>query len=142
MNAIALTAFMQYCDTLDEDYNKKENEYDIKLNDLDNLINEAKEELDKVKKDRDIALASTLKEREVKEQINFYKIQLTEEELSLAKALKEIEYLFKDPRPVRMLIWETCYSKRANELASRVGANNTCGIYKITSIKSQLAYVG
>lgn len=48
-----------------------------------------------------------------------------------------------DPRPLRMLIWTTYYSKKVNELCSRVlGSDNICGIYKITNIRTKQIYIG
>ena len=48
----------------------------------------------------------------------------------------------REARPLRMLIWSTFYRDKLNDLASRVGANGACGIYKITHIDSGISYIG
>ena len=103
-----------------------------------------KEELAKISATREAAIKAQLKEQEIREKEFFYSLSLDEIDLHEAKVLRSIESELRDPRPVKMIIWSTYYSKRANDLAARVlgtGAD-VSGIYKITNKLSGISYVG
>lgn len=56
--------------------------------------------------------------------------------------MRSIEDNLRDPRPLRMLIWTSFYRDQTNELATRLGAVGTSGIYKITHKESGFSYIG
>ena len=70
-------------------------------------------------------------------------MQLDERAKKEVSAIKQIEYILSDPRPLRMLIWTTYYSKKANELCARVlGNKKITGIYRITNMETKQCYIG
>lgn len=108
------------------------------------LMQEKQDELDKIAATYKAAKEAQLKELEIKEKERFYSLSLDEMDLHEAKILHSIESELRDPRPVKMIIWSTYYSKRANDMAARVLGTGTevTGIYKITNKESGLSYIG
>ena len=110
--------------------------------DLKKELDETRKELDKIRATRAAALEAQLREQKIKDEATFYTLQLDEADKTDISYLRSIEHNLREARPLRMLIWTTFYRDKANELASRLGANNACGIYKITHIDSGISYVG
>lgn len=110
--------------------------------DLKKELDETRKELDKIRATKTAALEAQLREQEIKDKATFYTLQLDEADKTDISYLRSIEHNLREARPLRMLIWTTFYRDKANELASRLGANNACGIYKITHIDSGISYIG
>ena len=148
-------AYINYCEKLDSDYKDKEKEYNILLDNLNKIYNDnhdkylreldqASSDLEKIRATRAAAIEAINREEQIKLNSIFYCLQIPEEDLREIKIIKELESLLRDPRPIRMLIWSTYYIKKANELCARVleTSETVTGIYKITSLKSGLSYIG
>ena len=116
--------------------------YDTMQADLEKELAETRKELDKIRATRAAAMEAQLREQEIKDKATFYTLQLDEADKTDISYLRSIEHNLREARPLRMLIWTTFYRDKANELASRLGANNACGIYKITHIDSGISYIG
>ena len=100
-------------------------------------------ELDKLKATRAAAQESFLREEKIREEKDFYTLHLTDKAIHDIRILKTVEEDLIDPRPLRMAIWSSCYSKRVNELCDRIfGTNKKSGIYKITYLPTNQCYVG
>jgi hypothetical protein len=167
----ARAAFSAYCDALDFEYKEKEREFDEDVANLDILYDEhhdaflremasnerniikrreelerdldiVRSELAKIKSSRAAAIEAQLREQEIKDQATFYTLQLNEADRRDVAYLRSIEFNLREARPLRMLIWTTFYRDKLNDLATRVGANGACGIYKITHIESGISYIG
>ena len=154
LNSIAQQAFESYCDELDHDYVKKEQEYNqyylslteayqLKQLELLSKIKDLENNLEDLSKTRAAALEAQLKEQEIKEQKNFYSIKITETDLKDAKILRDIEYKLNNPRVLRMLIWQSFYQKPMTQLCNNVvGPTAVSGIYKITNQITDSYYIG
>lgn len=150
----AQQSFSNYCDILDKEYDNKEkeynnlinklqNSYDIKCDELYKKINEVKNNLEKLKDTRAAAIQAFKKEEEIENQLDFYRLQIDEQDKKEIQAIKSIEYLFKDARPLNMMIWSNYYLKKANALCSNILSKDiVCGIYKITNINNKMCYIG
>lgn len=110
--------------------------------DLEKELDKVRKDLDKIRATRAAAMEAQLREQEIKDKATFYTLQLNEGDKTDISYLRSIEHNLREARPLRMLIWTTFYRDKANELASRLGANNACGIYKITHIESGISYIG
>jgi len=155
MQETAKESFEVYHDELEHQYQEVDEEYDELIKRLQDIydnqqqeilqaIQEQKKALESISATRKAAMDALLKEQEIREKEQFYSLSLDEVDLHEAKVLRSIESELRDPRPVKMIIWQTYYSKRANDLAARVlgtGAD-VCGIYKITNKLSNLCYIG
>lgn len=151
---VSRNAFENYMDTLDKEYELKEKEYQEAiqlLNDsykeIQNKVNieidRIRIDLDKISATRTAAIQAQLEEEKMQQQIEFYSLSIDDIDKREVKVLQSIENELRNPRPIRMVIWQAYYSKKANDLASRVlGPNEKCGIYKITNKKNKLCYIG
>ena len=193
LKAAARASFEQYCDTLDYEYQKREQEFDMEINTLDQLyfdrlqeldarekglieerrqdieilvklfydkqqsmskelqeeeaamradLDSIRKELEKIRATKAAAMEAQLREEEIKNQATFYTLQLNDADKRDVAYLQSIEYNLREPRPLRMLIWSTFYRDKVNDLAARVGAVGTSGIYKLTHIDSGISYIG
>lgn len=151
----AKNSFETYHQVLENQYNEADKEYDELYEQLKNayntyqdqilsLINQEKEQLEKLSATRKAAIEAQLKEEAIQAKAEFYSLSLDEIDLHEARVLTSIESELRDARPIRMIVWQTYYSKRANDLAARVleTGNSVSGIYKITNKLSGLCYIG
>ena len=140
---ISELAFNDYIDNLDNRYNQVEKEFDYKIDSLREQLSDVTMELDKMKKTRAAAHEALLKEQEVKDNKDNYRIQLSELEKRDIKILNSVKKELINERPVNMIIWQTYYSKKANDLCTRIlGTKQKTGIYKITQISTNQCYIG
>ena len=136
-------ASIEYANNLEKAYNDAEIQYKQKINDINKEYENISLELNKIKSSLNAAVQANLREKEIEDNTAFYTLQLEEKNLKEIEAIKNIEYILSDPRPLRMLIWTNYYSKRANDLCNRVlGTNKIIGIYKITNLKTKEVYIG
>ena len=151
---VSRNAFENYMDTLDKEYELKEKEYHAAIDllnesygDIQNKVNaeidQIRIDLDKISATRAAAIQAQLEEEKIQQQAEYYSLSIDDVDKRETKILQSIENELRDPRPIRMIIWQTYYSKKANELAARVlGTEEKCGIYKITNKTNKLCYIG
>ena len=151
---VSRKAFENYMDTLDKEYELKEKEYHAPIDllnksygDIQNKVNaeidQIRIDLDKISATRAAAIQAQLEEEKIQQQAEYYSLSIDDVDKRETKILQSIENELRDPRPIRMIIWQTYYSKKANELAARVlGTEEKCGIYKITNKTNKLCYIG
>ena len=151
---ISNQAFENFSLVLDNQYKEKELEQEeaIKLlkdsyskiqNELNLEIENKQKDLDNISSTRAAAIKAQLRELEIKEKSDFYSLAIDEIERREIKLIQSIENELRDPRPLRMIIWNSYYSKRANDLAAKVlGDEDVSGIYKITNKNNGLCYIG
>lgn len=91
----------------------------------------------------DAAIAANKRAYEIQQQNNFYKLNLTENDLSEIEKLKDIIPYLRDPEALNKVIWKIYYEKPYTDLIGRVvGTGIKTGIYKITNTTNQMCYVG
>ena len=140
---ISQQAFSAYFTTLEDQYNKIENDFDAKVKKLQNHIQQEEDELNKLKATRAAAHEAMLREQEVKDNKDNYQIHLSELEKRDIRILNSIKKELINERPVNMIIWQTYYSKKANDLCARIlGTKQKTGIYKITQLSTDRCYIG
>lgn len=89
------------------------------------------------------AMDEVRRKEEMENKLDYYRVQISDEDKNEIQALMSIEHLLKNKRNLYMLIWTSYYSKPVNELAARVlGAKTVTGIYKLTNIETQQVYIG
>lgn len=124
-------------------YELKKNEITEKGNILQQNIEKAENRLEELTSKVHNALEAARRQEELESNLDFYRVVLSPEDENEIKVLLSIEHLLSNKRSLRMLIWTNYYSKKVNELAARVlGADEVCGIYKITNIETQQIYIG
>lgn len=100
------------------------------------------EELKEYAKKREAVIEDTLRQREMKEKENFYKIQLSQDDIDDIKILASVAKRFSRKELIPKLIWDSIASRPAQEMIKRVAANKEGGIYKITFIPTGEVYIG
>lgn len=89
------------------------------------------------------AIAAAKRAEEIKQEADYYKIQLSELDLEEIRILKNITPYLRDQEPLNKVIWKVYYEKPTTDLIGRVvGAGIHTGIYKITNLDNQKCYVG
>lgn len=147
-------SFERYCDVLDENYNKTEQEYQQLINNLKigyeekqleiiKQIQEKQEELNSIAATRTALIKAQIKEKEIKEKKDFYCLQIKEADKQDIKILDKIKPELNQPRILCMLIWSTYFQKPMTQLCNNIlGLDTICGIYKITNQKTNECYIG
>lgn len=147
-------AFENYCALLDEQYKKAEDEYAksqellkdsyYKIqSDFIKRKEQAENELAQIEATRAAALEAQLKEKEIKEKLSFYCIQVSQNELDDIKVLERMKNQLHNPRILSMLIWSTYFQKPMTALCNNIiGTTVKSGIYKITNQKDNMCYIG
>ena len=150
MSAAAESMSMKYQEA--EEHAKKEYEELIAsyANDLAELIHAKQTELDKVNDllemvttNVELAVAANKRAEEIKQQQDFYKLNLSLLDMEEIKKLKSIIPYLRDSEPLNKVIWKVYYEKPYTDLVGRVvGSKVKTGIYKITNQENQMCYVG
>lgn len=147
-------SFERYCDVLDENYNKTEQEYQQLINNLQigyeekqleiiKQIQEKQKELNSIAATRTALIEAQIKEKEIKEKKDFYCLQIKETDKQDIKILDKIKPELNQPRILCMLIWSTYFQKPMTQLCNNIlGTNTICGIYKITNQETNECYIG
>lgn len=106
-------------------------------------INAAKAELADYKKKQDAVNEAILRQRELDEKQDFYRVCLSEFTIEDISLLQEIRQKLHTSESLNKLIYDVYVSKAVQEMVKRVlqgGAPS--GIYKITRIKTGEIYIG
>lgn len=147
-------AFENFCSILDKNYEEKsdsysklilnldeayQNQQDNILQDLDKL----KTELEDIKKQRTAILEAQIREKEIKEQKEFYCLPISVADRNDIQVLERVKTQLNKPRILSMLIWSTFFQKPMTTLCNNVlGTSIICGIYKITNQIDNKCYIG
>ena len=84
-----------------------------------------------------------LRQRELEEKQNFYRVCLSENDISDINLLKATRQNLKKPEIIDKIIYDNYIAKPVLEMIKRVLQNTTCsGIYKITCQKTKEIYIG
>ena len=100
-------------------------------------------ELEKYKSLVDAAVEAKKREEEKESQQDFYRLQLSEQDVAEIKRLREVSSNIRYPDAINKVIYKVYYEKPYNALVGRViGDKDITGIYKITNILDGKCYIG
>lgn len=140
---ISNKAFEEYRKTLEIAYNDYECHFDIEMLSLHNQIQETTQELNKLKATRAAAYEALMKEQEIKENKDNYRLLPSQADLTDARRLEIVKRELNKPRILSMLIWQTYWQPIAKKQFPQILQDKTkCGIYKITNIITDECYIG
>ena len=140
---ISEDAFTQYFKILNQRYEEVEEEFDNNVAKLREQQAQIVKELDKMCQTRAAAHEALLKEIEVKENKDNYRLKPSDSDLSDARRLEIVKRELNKPRILAMLIWQTYYQPLAKKLFPLILKDKTkCGIYKITNLITDECYIG
>ena len=136
-------AFKEYQNTLDNAYNEVEEQFDAKLDNLNHELNMVQNELNALKTTRAAAHEALLKEQEIKENKDNYRLLPSQADLTDARRLEIVKRELNKPRILSMLIWQTYWQPIAKkQFPVILQAKTKTGIYKITNIITDECYIG
>ena len=99
--------------------------------------------IDDYKSKQDAIVEDLKREAAIKEQENFYKIQLSEENYNDILLLRELGKQLQNKEVLNKVIWKSYFEKPTNDLIGRiVGAETISGIYRITNPAENKSYIG
>lgn len=120
-----------------------ENNYNAHKENLDRDIQALREELSDLKARREAYIEALKAEEKRQQDRAFYTINLTEENKEDIRILRSIEDKIHNQEALNRLIYDIFIKKPLGELLLRIiGENTYGGIYKITNIDTQRAYIG
>ena len=150
----AQQSFANYCDILDTEYKTKEEEYNKLLiqleysynSEYDKLLKNKElilQDLEKLKQTRAAAMEAARKEKEIEENFQFYSLSIESKDRNDIQTLERVKKELNNPRILSMLIWQTFFKDKMNELCNNVlGTKTITGIYKITNQETKECYIG
>lgn len=138
----------------EEKYNQAINEYRNEyLNVLEDLTQTSKEhreevkkvieELHRVKELKNANIEALKREEKIKKEKDFFRLILSENDLSDIKQLKSIERYLVNKEILNKIIWKVYFETPFTNLIGRViGNKEVSGIYKITNLIDEKCYIG
>ena len=147
-------SFSSYVEILEHSYQEKEKEHDDAIDAMkwayikeqENLMAETdniKKDLDILRNTRAAAQEALLKEKQIKEQLDFYCLHISPEEQDDILTLERVKTKLHKTRILCILIWSKYFQKQMTSLCNNIiGINKISGIYKITNQKTNECYIG
>ena len=128
-----------YLETLADMVSEITAQYGIKTKELEEVLVQLAEAHAKA----DAAIKVNKRAEMERQQKDFYKIQLSEEDLEEIKRLREVEPFLRDKEPLNKVIYKCYYEKPLTSMIGRVlGNRKIMGIYKITNLNNGMCYIG
>ena len=119
------------------------NQVQIKTEEVEKIMAELDEELSEKQSIVNAAVEASKRAREMEEEKDFYKLQLSDIDIEEIEKLRSIVPYLRNAEPINKVIWKVYYEKPYTDLIGRVlGSGTHTGIYKITNIQNNMCYVG
>lgn len=135
-----------YQKVLEEKYKNLEEsaqqEFQEKQRSYNNELSYLRKELEDFRSRRDAVNEAIRRERELIEKEDFYKIQLTQNDIEDIKILDSMKDRLCHKEVLPKVIWESIARRPTSEMIKRVVGQKVGGIYKITYIQTGEAYIG
>ena len=135
-----------YRKALEEKYKNLEEsaqqEFQEKQRSYNNELSYLRRELEDFRSRRDAINEAIRRERELIEKEDFYKIQLTQNDIEDIKILDSMKNRLSHKEVLPKVIWESIARRPVSEMIKRVVGQKVGGIYKITYIPTGEAYIG
>ena len=133
----------KYFDTLQEAYKHADAAHIQKMTRLKEEQDSAAAALNNLKETRKAAYEAVLKQKEIKENKDNYRLLPSKQDLEDIYTLEHIKQGLHKPRILSMLIWQTYFQPLAKKQFPVILKDKTkMGIYKITNTKTDESYIG
>ena len=101
-------------------------------------------QIDELRATLSAGVEARIREQQQQDKLEFYKLSLTQTDLSDVKKLQSLQLELHEPVVLSKLIWTQYFQKQMTELCYRVLGDSSpkCGIYKITNLITQQCYIG
>ena len=122
---------------------KQKDQYEYQLDLIRQEVQAAAASLQTLKQTRKAAYQSLLRQKEIKNKIDDYRLVPSNVELSDIKKLEKVKMELAKPRILSMLIWQTYWQPLAKIKFPIILKDKTkMGIYKITNVETNECYIG
>lgn len=107
-------------------------------------IEEQQSKLDSLEAKQAAYIRAKQREEEMAAQKDYYRLILDDQDLQEVKMLRNIQVSFIKKEAIDKLIWDVYFKQAYDTLMSHLFKNNikTSGIYKITNLSNEQAYIG
>lgn len=128
---------------LEEDFEKRQADFNAKTQLWYFEIERIQQILNDFHAKRAAVNEALLKEKEIREQKDFYRVIISDADLSDIALLSTIEPQLRNKEALNKLIFEVFYKTPLKAMINRVSnGRDISGIYKITNLQTQECYVG
>jgi outer membrane murein-binding lipoprotein Lpp len=128
---------------LEESLQKNREDFEAKSLELKSEIDIYIADLNQIRHKRAAAIEDAKRQEEMKTQSEFYKLQISIEDLDDICELKQVEKKLSKKEVLNKLIYKVYFEKSYTDLIGRVvGKETKTGIYKITNTLNQKVYIG
>lgn len=128
---------------LEESLQKNREDFEAKSLELKSEIDIYIADLNQIRNKRAAAIEDAKRQEEMKTQSEFYKLQISVEDLDDICELKQVEKRLSKKEVLNKLIYKVYFEKPYTDLIGRVvGKEVKTGIYKITNTLNQKVYIG
>lgn len=132
-----------YFQQLEKSYENADATYKQKIASLKEEQTKAAADLKSLKEIRQAAYQTLLKQQEVKENKDNYRLLPTSSDLQDIHSLERIKQSLHKPRVLSMLIWQSFWQPLAKkQFPIILQAKTKIGIYKITNLQTNQSYIG
>lgn len=132
-----------YFDTLQEAYKTADAAHAEKMTRLKEEQDSAAADLIQLKETRKAAYEAVLKQQEIKQNKDNYRLIPSQKDLQDIHSLEKVKQILNKPRVISMLIWQSFWQPIAKKQFPIILQDKTkTGIYKITSLITDQAYIG
>ena len=133
----------KYFDNLQEAYKHADAAHIQKMTRLKEEQDSAAADLNNLKETRKAAYEAILKQKQVKENRDNYRLKPSDVDLYDIRSLKHLSKTFHKPRVISMLIWQYYFQPIAKKQFPVILQGKTkTGIYKITNLYTDQSYIG
>jgi hypothetical protein len=128
---------------LEESLQKNREDFEAKSLELKSEIDIYIADLNQIRCKRAAAIEDAKRQEEMKTQSEFYRLQISTEDLDDICELKQVEKKLSKKEVLNKLIYKVYFEKSYTDLIGRVvGKETKTGIYKITNTLNQKVYIG
>lgn len=118
-------------------------QYELTINQKQKELKLVLNKLEDAKAKQNAIVEANKRAEEVKQKEQFYKLNLSEQDIEEIKKIRSIIPYLRSAEPINKVIWKVYYEKPYSDLMGRViGQGIHTGIYKITNIENQKCYIG
>ena len=115
----------------------------IQENQFKEEVEKIRTELDEFRLRRAAINEEILRQKQIEEQQDFYRIQIDPNEINDIEILRDTARRLQRPEIINKIIWSGYYQKPLAELRKRLLPNgDISGVYKITRLKTNEIYIG
>ena len=123
------------------DFNNHIDSYIAQKAQMQSEIEKIKSELEEERTKRAAINEEILRQKQLEEQQDFFRIQLDPNDKDDVEILRSVAPRLRHPEAINKVIWSAYYQKPLAELRKRVAIEGS-GIYKITRLKTGEIYIG